>query len=193
MANSYPRPGAYINETLTPLAQTGNNIPGEAVAAFAAAYNIGPVVPTFCTSFGQFTNLYGNFNVAGTGPAGAAMPLHYAVYTYFANGGTGCYVLRCANTNAVAASLTLADVGAATVFTATAAQGSMGQGVAQIQSPGAWGNSIYVEIVAVTSTGSAHVNLNVYYGGTTAGYLVETFLNVSTNPADPRYGVSIVT
>jgi uncharacterized protein len=192
MANSYPRPGAYINETLTPLAQTGNNIPGEAVAAFAAAYNIGPVVPTFCTSFGQFTNLYGNFNVAGNGPAGAAMPLHYAVYTYFANGGTGCYVLRVPNTNATTASLALQDVGSATVFTATAAQGSSGQGIAQIQSPGAWGNSIYVEIVAVTSTGSAHVNLNVYYGGTSAGYLVETFLNVSTNPADPRYVLSIV-
>ena len=192
MANSYPRPGAYINESLTPLAQTGNNLPGQAVAAFAAAYNIGPVIPTFCQSFQSFTNLYGNFAVAGTGPAGSAMPLHYAVYTYFANGGTGCYVLRVPNTNAVAASLALQDVGSATVFTATAAQGSMGQGIAQIQSPGVWGNSIYVEIVPVTSTGTAHVNLNVYYGGTTSGYQVETFLNVSTNPADPRYVVSIV-
>lgn len=192
MANAYPRPGAYINETLSPLQQSGNNLPGQAVAAFAAAYNIGPVIPTFCQSFQSFTNLYGNFAAAGTGPAGSTMPLHYAVYTYFANGGTGCYVLRCANTDAVAATLALQDVGSATVFTAHAAQGSSGQGIAQVQSPGAWGNSIYIEIVAVTSTGSAHVNFNVYYGGTTAGFLVESFLNVSTNPADPRYIVSIV-
>lgn len=190
MAGNYPRPGAYINESLLPLQQSGNNIPGQAVAAFAAAYNIGPTIPVFCPSFQSFTNLYGGFNAAGTGPAGAAMPLHYAVYTYFANGGTGCYVLRVPNTNAVASTLALLDLGAATVFTATAAQGS--QGVAQVQSPGAWGNQIYIEIVPVTSTGSAHVNLNVYYGGTTAGFQVEQFLNVSTNPADPRYVLNIV-
>ena len=176
--NTYPRPGAYVNESLAPLAQSGNNIPGEAVAAFASVYNIGPTIPVFCSSFQGFINMYGNFNVAANGPYGAAMPLHYAVYSYFANGGNGCYVLRVPNSDAVAASLTLKDVGAATVFTATAAQKG-------VQSPGAWGNQIYVEVVPVTGSGSAHVNLNVYYGGTTSAYMVETFLNVSTNPQDP--------
>lgn len=116
-ANSYPRPGAYINETLSPLQQSGNNIPGEAVAAFAAAYNIGPTIPTFVSSFQQFTNLYGSFAQAGGGPSGAAMPLHYAVWTYFLNGGTGAYILRVANTNAVSATLALQDLTPSTVFT----------------------------------------------------------------------------
>jgi hypothetical protein len=190
--NSYPRPGAYINESLSPLQQSGNNIPGQAVAAFAAAYNIGPTIPMFCGSFQNFTNMYGSFQQAGNGPAGAAMPLHYAVYTYFANGGTGCYVLRVANTNAVSATYAIQDLGSATVFTATAAQGSMGQGIAQVQSPGVWGNQIFVEVAPVTGSGSAHVNFNVYYGGTSAGFLVESFLNVSTNPADPRYILPII-
>ena len=184
-AQTYPRPGAYINETLAPLAQTGNNIPGEAVAAFAAAYNIGPTIPIMCNSFQAFINAYGNFNVAANGPYGSQMPLHYAVYTYFANGGNGCYVLRVPNTDALPSTFNLQDNGAATVFVATSAQ----QGVI---SPGVWANQIYIEIVPVTGTGSAHVDLNIYYGGTTAGYQVEKFLNVSTNPQDPRYVLSIV-
>lgn len=180
--SSYPRPGAYINESLLPLTAGGNNIPGEAVAAFANAYNIGPVIPTFCGSWQSFVSLYGDFNVSNQNP------LHFAVYSYFQNGGTGCYVLRVPNTDAVPATLALKDLGAATVFTATAAQG-------QIQSPGAWGNQIYVEIVALNAI-TNHVNLNVYQvpvGGTVGpGWLVESFLNVSTNPGDPRYVVSIV-
>jgi uncharacterized protein len=175
---SYPRPGAYINEQLLPLTTSGNNIPGEAVAVFAYPYNIGPVIPTYCGSWQAFTNNYGNFNVANQSP------LHFAVYSYFANGGSGCYVLRVPNTNAVAATLALEDLGSQTVFTATAAQG-------QVQSPGQWGNSIYVEIVSLQGVTNA-VNLNVYYGGSTSSYLVETFLNVSTNPASPRYVATIV-
>jgi len=177
-SNNYPRPGAYINESLLPLTTSGNNIPGEAVAAFAYPYNIGPVIPTFCGSWQAFVNLYGGFNVANQSP------LHFAVYSYFANGGTGCFVLRCANTDATSATLALKDIGGATVFTATAAQ-------RQVQSPGAWGLNVYVEIVGLQGVTNA-VNLNVYYGGTTATNLVEQFLNVSTNPANPRYVLTVI-
>lgn len=176
--NTFPRPGAYIDEVLNPLAQTGNNIPGEAVAAFAATHNRGPAIPLFVSSWQGFVNVYGGFNTANTPASGTS--LRYAVYSYFVNGGTGCYVLRCPNTDAVTALLALEDVGSATVFTASA------------NSPGVWGNLIYIEVVPITSSGSAHVNLNIYYGGTTQGFLVETFLNVSTNPLDSRYVLSIV-
>src|SRR5580658_2730943 len=97
------RPGIYTYETLTPLSQSVTGLPGEATAAFANGYNIGPTVPTFCQSWQTFTQLYGNFNVAN------GNPLHFAVYSYFANGGTGCWVLRVPNTNAVAASVITQD------------------------------------------------------------------------------------
>lgn len=181
--SSYPRPGAYINEQLLPLTTSGNNVPGQAVAAFANAYNIGPTIPTFCASWQNFISLYGNFNVSG------GNPLHFAVYSYFVNGGTGCYVLRVPNTDAVAATQSLRDLGGATVFTVTAAQ-------QQIVSQGGWGNNIYTEIVALNAS-TTHFNLNVYYipggvGSVGPGFLVETFLNISTNPADPRYVANIV-
>lgn len=180
---AYPRPGAYINEQLLPLTTSSSNIPGEAVAAFANAYNIGPTVPIFCSSWQSFISLYGSFNVSNQNA------LHYAVYSYFANGGTGCYVLRVPNTDAAAATLNLSDINSTTVMTATAAQ-------AQVKSPGAWGNGIYVEVVALSSSITSHVNINIYQVPTgqsvNSGYLVETWLNVSTNPADSRYAVTIL-
>lgn len=180
--SSYPRPGAYINEQLLPLLTGAAQIPGEAVAAFANAFNIGPVIPTFCSSWQQFTSLYGNFSQSNQNP------LHFAVYSYFVNGGTGCYVLRVPNTDAVAASLAIPDLGSSTVFTAHAAQ-------QQVQSPGAWGNQIYIEIVALSAI-TNHVNINVYNvpvgGSVGAAFLVESFLNVSTNPADSRYAFTLI-
>ena len=104
------RPGAYINETLSPLQQSGNNVEGRLLLRLPPAYNIGPTIPTFVSSFQQFTNLYGSLAQAGGGPSGAAMPLHYAVTAYFLNGGTGAYILRVANTDAVSATLALQDL-----------------------------------------------------------------------------------
>jgi phage tail sheath protein FI len=182
LPQSYPRPGAYINEQLLPLTTSGNNVPGQAVAAFANAYNIGPTIPTFCSSWQSFISNYGTFAQAN------GNPLHFAVYSYFVNGGLGCYVLRVPNTDATSAHLALQDLGSATVFTATAAQ-------QQVVSQGAWGNQVYVEIVALNAI-TTHFNINIYYVpvGSSPGpsFLVETFLNVSTNPADTRYVLNIV-
>lgn len=54
--------------------------------------------------------------------------------------------------------------------------------------PGAWANSLYVEIVPETSgsDGSAYFTLNIYLGGTSPGYLAETWPSVSLNPASSR-------
>lgn len=179
---AYPRPGAYINEELVPLTTGANQVQGKAVAAFANVHNIGPVIPVLCSSWQTFATLYGDFSVANQNP------LHYAVYSYFVNGGQACFVLRVPNTDAVAASIALKDLGAATVFTATAAQ-------SQVISPGAWGNNLYIEIVALNGS-TTRFNLNIYNvpAGKTAGpgYMVESFMNISTNPADPRYVLTIV-
>lgn len=172
--NQPNHPGIVINETLSPLA--GNpGVPGVAVAAFAANYNTGPSVPTFVSTWNDFLNTYGPFSTS------KITYLHYAVYQYFNNGGTGCYILAVPNTDAVIASLTLQDIKTPTPDNALT--------VSAI-SPGVWGNQIYVAVTSAGNTG--RVNLQVYKGGTAATNLVENFIDVSMNPADPRNIVSIV-
>jgi uncharacterized protein len=167
------RPGIYTYETLTPLSQSVSGLPGEAVAAFANTYNIGPTIPTFCNSWNAFVQYYGNFNVSNQNP------LHFAVYSYFANGGTGCWVLRVANTNALAASVVTNDIEGSPHPLATWTANAVG----------AWGNQIYVGITAVNTS---HVNIIIYQNGTAQSNIVEQWLNVSANPQDPRYAPNII-
>jgi hypothetical protein len=168
------RPQIQTSETLTPLSQSVNGIAGQATAAFANTFNYGPTIPTFVNSWQTFVQLYGNFNVSN------GNPLHFAVYSYFANGGTGCWVLRVANTDAVAASVVTNDI-----------EGGGGQPLATwtAANKGVWGNNIYVGMTAV-STG--HVNVIIYNGGTAQVNIVEQWLNVSANPNDPRYAPNII-
>lgn len=173
MSSSQGSPGIYITETLLPI--QNNNTPGEAVGAIAANYNRGPNVPTLISSWTQFTQKYGTFaQVIGNNS------LHYAVYQFFSNGGTQLYVLAVPNTDAVAGSLTIVDTNDPTDNVMTITAGS----------PGTWGNQVYV---ALTTAGAAgRFNYQVYYGGSSASNLVETFLDLSINPSDPRYVGSIV-
>lgn len=168
------RPGVFISESIVPL--SGNNsVPGEAVGCFAAAYNRGPTVPTFVSSWSQYTQLYGNFNVVtGTNY------LPYAVYQYFNNGGSGCFVLGIPNTDATTASLVLVDVNSPTdnVITVNAI------------SPGAWGNNVYVSVQTAGNPG--RFNLAVFNGGNASSNLVENWIDLSINPTDPRNVANIV-
>jgi uncharacterized protein len=101
---AYSFPGVYVNQVPAPVSVSAGNIPGEAVAAFAANYNAGPTVPVFITSWQAFQQLYGGFK------SGSTSYLPYAVYQYFANGGTGCFILRVPNSDAIQGSLTVAQV-----------------------------------------------------------------------------------
>lgn len=173
MTTPLERPGVFITESLTPL--SGNNFaPGQAIGCFAAAYNQGPNVPTFVKSFGQFSKLFGNFATSN----GSA--LVYAVYEFFANGGSGCFVLSVPNPDAVSATLTLQDVN------------SPPDNVIAVSSvsPGAWANNVYVAITTAGNTG--RFNVTVYYGGSSPTNIVENFVDLSINPADPRYVISVV-
>lgn len=175
----YLRPGIFIQENLDPLTENVSGVPGVAVAAFVGAGNIGPNVPTKITSMAQFQRLFGDFRAAN------GNLLNYAVQQYFNNGGNGCYVLRVENEDAVAAHVDLADVQAVvdpnppvTAMTVTAA------------SPGAWGNQIYVEVRG--SSASDRFDFIVYSGGSNAANIVETFVDLSLDPADPRYAVGLI-
>jgi uncharacterized protein len=163
------RPGVFVTTTLTPLAISSTGIPGEAIPAFALPYNIGPISPKLITSWQQFVRLYGGFNVAN------GSYLHYAVYQFFANAGRACYVVRMPNSDSVYATNTFDGVGGDSAVPILTVKAS---------SPGAWGNLVYFSILAAGVTG--RVNINVYSGGNAASNLVESWVNLSMNPADSR-------
>ena len=122
---TYMRPGVYTMENLTPLA--GNmGIPGEACACFCCRVqhwarllrlSSSPGLPTFAPS------------VTSASQAVTRL-LPYAVYSYFVNGGTGCFILRVPNTDAMSAALAVTDISSDHDMVATATASS----------PGAWGN-----------------------------------------------------
>lgn len=166
-------PGVFVTENLTPLSASLLGGPGEALPAFAAAYNIGPTVPVLVNSWQQYITLFGNFSQA----KGNYLP--YAVSQFFSNGGQQCYVLRVANTDATTASINLLDIAGSPsdILTVTS------------KYPGAYATNIYV---AVTAAGTGYSNISIYNGGTTSQYLVEQYNSVSMNPADSRYCVNIL-
>lgn len=98
---TYQRPGVYINTSLTPLTP-GASAPGQSTAAFVGMHTEGPTLPTLVSSWTEFTKLYGGF-----GDAKNYLP--FAVWSYFANNGNQCYVIRANNSDAVAATQTLND------------------------------------------------------------------------------------
>lgn len=170
----YGRPGVFVNEIFAPLSNNNGAIPGEALPAFSALYNRGPLAPTLVTSWQQFVNLYGGFS---TSP-GSYFP--FAVNQFFANGGTQCFIARIPNTDAAVASLSLQDIAVspANVLTVNAA------------SPGIWGDQVYIEVVSAGQSG--RVNVNVYFSGTASSNLVETFQDLSMNPVDVRNAVTVI-
>lgn len=167
------RPGVFISETLTALPGTTATA-GAAIGCFAAAYNRGPITPTFVSSWNQYISLFGNFTVSGN----SLLP--YAVYQFFNNGGAGCYVIRVPNNDATTASLILVDINSPTdnVLTVNA------------NSPGVWANQMYVAITSAGNTG--RFNFSVYLGGNAPSNLVENFIDLSINPADPRNVANVV-
>lgn len=170
----YKRPGVYLNESLTPLAQVAT-VPGASLAAFVGtAKQGGPTAPTLVTSFSQYVATYGGF-----GDTSDLLP--FAVYTYFNNGGTGAYIVRAVASDAVAAAITLEDTESTPEPTLK---------ISAI-SPGTWGNEIYVDIVADTA-GVGRFDLVVYVGGNTAQYAKERFVNVSLDPSDSRNAQALI-
>jgi phage tail sheath protein FI len=170
----YKRPGVYLSETLTPLAQTVST-PGESVAAFVGTCKQGgPLAPTRVSSWSQFVAAYGGF-----GDTSDLLP--FAVYAYFNNGGSNAYIVRAAASDAVVASVTLKDTEATAKDTLKI----------KAISPGTWGNQVYVDIAAASS-GGGRFDLYVYVGGSTTANLKERFTDVSLNPADSRNAQALI-
>lgn len=85
MATTYLTPGVYVEEVdkgSKPIEGVGT-----ALAAFVGFAERGPISePTFITNWTQFVNTFGSFIPGGY--------LAHAVYGFFNNGGTMCYITR---------------------------------------------------------------------------------------------------
>lgn len=170
---SYRRPGVYFEETLTQAeAATATTT---SAGAFLADNPRGPTTPQLITSWSQYLTYFGGF-------FGINDFLPYAVFQFFANGGREAYVARALGTSGapVAAAKTLKD---------RAGGGGLDTLTISAANPGVWGNSLYVDI---TDSGADHFNIIVMLGGAGPQYVVERWIDVSMDPADARYVVSLV-
>lgn len=174
MATSYKRADVYIRETLTQA--NPSFFPATSAVAFVGYARRGPVGPTLIDSWLTFQRLFGDF------VGGVDDDLAYAVYMFFQNGGSQCYVVRTLGAGVATATRVLNDRAGTPVpiLTVTAAN------------PGAWGNRVAVEVVDTLVAGV--FNLNVYYTPVTGGVsqLVEHFDRVSLDPNSERNAVAII-
>lgn len=124
----YLSPGVYVEEFESGL-QTMEGV-GTSTAGFIGMAQKGAVAgtPEYITGFAEFKRRFGDYLPEAT--HGENRFLSYAVEQFFANGGTRCYVMRVAPSDAKAATAVMSSV----VMTA--------------QSPGKWGNSIHVVVTA---------------------------------------------
>ena len=167
------RPGVYVEETLNPVAPVvGPN--SDSIGAFIGTNDRGPVLtPTLVTSWSQYVTTFGSWNTT----ANNDLPL--AVYMFFSNGGSQCYVTRIAN-GATTATRSFADRAATPSATLQA----------QAKNPGAWGNNINLSVV--NSVTSGLFDLLVYYNGNTDANLVERHNDLSMTASNARYAPTVV-
>ena len=164
------RPGVFINESLTPLAQVDQST-GRSSAVFVGTNAAGgPVSPTLVTSWTSFSKLYGGF-----GNGSDLLP--FAVYEFFNNGGGSCYVVRAVNNNAVVAKTTLQD----------AEETSKPALLVSAKAPGTYGNAIEVTVTAGSTTST--VNFSVT---NTTTNQTEVYNEVTLDPTASRNLLSMV-
>ncbi|MFD9358930.1 phage tail sheath family protein [Streptomyces sp. NPDC060031] len=163
-------PGVYIHEVKSAV-HTITGVP-TSVTAFVGAAVRGPTDrPVHITSFADYQRVFG-----GVVPPS---PLGYAVYQYYANGGSEAEIVRLVHTgdtddtkNAKASTIELAGSGTVTLV-------ARGEGL--------WGDALRVRVDHDTSEVPAagaprtQYNLTIFDKGTGA---VERYLNVSSRPGD---------
>ena len=163
MAVTVSYPGVYIEEipsgvhTITGVATS--------IAAFVGWAPQGPVGSAgLVLSWPDFTRLYGGLDTRSY--------LGYAVYQFFANGGSQAYIIRMVGTGNAPASVTLGGI-----LTLTA------------NSPGQWGTNYGIVIKNIAGN---RFRLQVVNTTTTPATLVESFESLSMSAADSRYVANVV-
>ena len=169
MSTTYTYPGVYIEE----LPSGQHTITGVAtsIAAFIGWSNQGPVgEAVMVESWPEYETLFGGM-IPG-------VPLAYAVYQFFLNGGSQAYIIRLYNS-----------------ATAKTASNTIGGQIIYANNPGQWANGLCISVSNVvpgsgsTSTFNLQV-LKLTPSGTPA--LLESFTNLSTDPTNPQWAVAVV-
>lgn len=163
-------PGVYIQEVssgVRPIAAASTS-----VAAFlgeAEKGEIGKAVKIY--NFTEYQNKYGDFLDHSD--------LTHAVYQFFNNGGSECYIVRVTGENTETASIVLND---------RAASGSRAESLTiSARSPGEWGNALAVVIEAGTLDPVNEFNLTVYEEEDGQFTELEAFENLSMTPTTPNF------
>jgi phage tail sheath protein FI len=170
----FQRPGVYVQETLNPIQSVvGPN--SDSYGAFIGANDRGPVnTPTLVTSWSQYVTLFGQWNTF------ASNDLALAVYMFFANGGSACYVVRVVGASSGTATRSINDRAGTPLPTLRLSA----------YNAGLWGNDINVSISDSATTGLFDVT--VFYGGTTDSEIVEKFTDLSMTSTNTRYAVNVI-
>ena len=161
----YLSPGVYVEEVssgIKPIEGVGTS-----TGAFIGIAERGPVgVPRLIANWTQFTSTFGGFIDDGY--------LAYAVYQFFNEGGTRCYVIRAAKGSAT--TLKKAE---------TAAMGSL---VVRAGSEGTWGNSLSVVVADETALPGGSVRPDYFrLGVVLAGEVVEAYDNLTLDDTKPDH------
>jgi phage tail sheath protein FI len=168
------RPGTYAEELLL----SPQNVLGTAAVSITGAFvgtnGRGPVNPTFISTWNEYTSYFGGYS--------GSYLLPYAVFQYFANGGQGVYVTRVAGVGSAIATRNLVD------------RGSSQLGTLQVTAlnPGAWGNSIFIDVADYGVAGTGRFTLTVHFGDASANTVVEKWTDLSMDPTDSRYVVNMI-
>lgn len=170
----YLSPGVYVEEVpsgMQPLEGVGTS-----TGAFVGLAEKGVTdTPVLITNYTQFVNEFGGFVPNSY--------LAYAVYSFFAEGGSRCYVVRVASADAAASTVTVND-GAATpvdLFKVDA------------RSVGTWGDNVSISIADPSTADSlTHFKLTVTYNEPnqseypTVTNVVEEYDNISLDTIESK-------
>lgn len=159
-------PGVYVEEVssgVRPIAAASTS-----TAAFIGEAERGSLTEAVrIFNFTEFQNLYGGFL--------QGRYLAHAVFQFFNNGGSMCYIARVAGDNIETANIVINDRGTTAQETIT---------VSAI-SPGVWGNGIELRVTDGTINPGNEFNLEVFT--TDAPDPVERFENLSMIPDAPNF------
>lgn len=177
---AYTRPGVYVSEA--PLRTSARRPNSTSIAAFFGTAERGSTTPFLIDSWASYKTEFGDFN--------QNYDLGFAVYHYFANGGRVAYVTRVAGASAAAATTSNVTYTPSTGASATSLL------TATAKSVGTWGNALKVKLSAGKVTASATqiptFNLTVLRTVNGTDIEVESWLEVSPNPASSRYVKQII-
>jgi uncharacterized protein len=177
MAVTPTYPGVYIEEIPSGV-RTITGV-STAIGAFVDFFSLGPMnqaVEVF--SFADFERQFGGLDLRSEGS--------YAIQQFFLNGGTAAWVVRTTSTAnpAAAAAITLQDGSGNNVLVASAA------------SPGAWGNSVRIDVDYGATDPTKLFNMTVTQVALVAGkpqiVSSETYRNLVINNAQPNDAVATV-